>query len=305
MTVGRYKFVVWTKNESDKIFEQLKVFNDKYGCTYMHCGLEYTPTTNREHIDGYYEYGTQRKIGTEIKKFEKIFGKGFGDLQIAKGSSGENEDYSEKEGNRFEKWGAKSLGQGARNDLIGIKDQIMNGSVTVDELVISDPLIYHQYGRTLHKIEDIALRKKWRTEMTTAIWYYGPTGVGKSHAAFEGYHPDTHYVWKDDRGWQDGYIGQHTVIMNDFRGELNYNALLQMIDQWPWFVSRRTREPAPFLSRHVIVTSSLSPAQVYNRRDLEDSLYQLVRRIEVINLTSRSGSSITPDHFEAKKPWDF
>lgn len=305
MTVGRYKFVVWTKNESDKIFEQLKVFNDKYGCSYMHCGLEHCPETNREHIDGYYEYSTQRKITTELKKFEKIFSKGWGNLQVAKGSAGENEDYSEKEGNRFEKWGVKSLGQGARNDLLSVKEEIMNGSTTVDDIAVDRPELYHQYARTLTKIEDIALRKKFRTEMTTGIWYYGPTAVGKSHIAFEGYSPDTHYLWKDDKGWQDGYIGQPIIIINDFRGAITYNDLLQMIDKWPYFVSRRGREPAPFLATKVIITSSLAPHQVYNKRDCEDSIEQLMRRIEVINLTSRSGSNITPDHFEAKRPWDF
>ena len=309
MTVGRYKFVVWTQNESNKIFELLEVFYNKYGCTYMHCGLEYTPTTNREHVDGYYEYNTQRKVVTEIKKFEKTFGKGFGDLQIARGSSGENEDYSEKEGHRFEKWGVKALGQGARHDILSAKEAILRGDLTVDTIAVTDPTLFHQYARTLSKIEDIALRKKFRTEMTTGIWYHGPTAVGKSHRAFEGYTPDTHYVWKDDKGWQDGYVGQPIVIINDFRGAIPYNDLLQMIDKWPYFVSRRGREPAPFLATKVIITSSLSPSKVYNKRDVEDDLAQLYRRIDVFhlktNLTLMSGSSITPDHFEGRKPWEF
>lgn len=306
MTVGRFKFVIWTKNESDAIFEQLKVFYAYHSCTYMHCGLEYAPKTNEEHIDGYYEYGTQRKYSTELKKFNKTFGKGFGDLQIARGTAGENEDYSSKEGNRFEKWGAKSLGQGARNDLIKLKDDIVAGISTVDDITIANPIMYHQYGRTLTRIEDIVFRKKFRTEMTEGFWYHGPTDMGKSHIAFEGYNSEECYVWKDDKGWQDGYTGQPNVIINDFRGAIPYNELLQIIDKWPYFVSRRGREPAPFLAKRVVITSSLSPHQVYNKRDVEDSLAQLLRRIKVIYVASRSGPSITPDHFEAEKqPWDF
>ena len=51
-------------------------------------------------------------------------------------------------------------------------------STHADEIVCEDPEQYHQYGRTLHKLEDIALRKKHRTWMTTCDWLWGPTGVG-------------------------------------------------------------------------------------------------------------------------------
>ena len=61
-------------------------------------------------------------------------------------------------------------------------------------------------------------------------------------------------MWKDDNDWQDGYTGQETVIINDFRGGIKYAVLLQLIDKWPAFVSRRGREPAPFLAKHVIIT---------------------------------------------------
>ena len=162
-----------------------------------------------------------------------------------------------------------------------IKNDILAGKVTVDQVAVDDPIKFHQYGRTLSKIEDLALRKQFRSWMTTCEWIYGPTGTGKSARAFEGYNPDTHYLWKDDKGWQDGYVGQPIVIMNDFRGEIPYNSLLQLIDRYPHFVSRRGREPAPFLAKHVIITSSLSPDQVYHRRLEQDSIEQLLRRIKV------------------------
>ena len=108
--------------------------------------------------------------------------------------------------------------QGARADLKELKEEIVSGKRTVDEITMDDPMVYHQYGRTLHRIEDIALRKKFRTEMTKGIWYHGTTLKGKSHLAFANFDPETHYVWKDDNGWQDGYMGQEIVIIDDFRG---------------------------------------------------------------------------------------
>lgn len=286
-SVGRFKFVVWADkdNNVEAVISLLKAFYEKYGVRYIHGGEEYCPTTKRPHVDGYYEYDRFRKQQTELNKFNKTFGKGFGDLQIAYGTSGENIDYSEKEGLSWFKLGEKLPGAGTRTDLDALKDRILQGE-SVDSLAISQPEVYHQFARTLTKIEDIYLRKQWRKWMTTCEWIYGPTGVGKSHKAFDGYDPDTHYVWKDDKGWQDGYTGQPTVIINDFRGHIKYNDLLQMIDKFPFTVSRRGKEPAPFLAKHVIITSSQSPAQVYNKRDEEDSLDQLLRRITVTYVPS-------------------
>ena len=288
MTLGRFKFVLWTTDEQDVdfCFAQLKKMYEKYSWSYYHVNLEHCPTTGKEHLDGYYEYPTQRKVSTERNKFTKMFRKGFGDLQHAKGSAGENDDYSEKEGGRRETAGKPGKGQGTRNDLERKKDQIMAGEITVDEITIEEPEQYHQYGRTLHRIEDLALRKKFRTEMTQGEWYWGPTGVGKSHIAFEGYTPETHYIWKNDNGWQDGYSGQETVIINDFRGEIKYNELLQMVDKWPYHVPRRCREPAPFLAKKVIITSSLEPAQVYHHRVEEDKIDQLLRRFKIFHLSA-------------------
>ena len=180
--------------------------------------------------------------------------------------------------------------QGARLDLIAIRDDIASGR-SVDDITMADPNVYHQYGRTLNKVEDIALRRRYRTEMTTCLWLYGPTGTGKSARAFEGFNPETHYVWRCQTNWQDGYTGQETIIINDFRGEIKYNDFLNMIDRYPYYVERRGRETAPFLAKHVIVTSSLSPAQVYNRRAEEDSLEQLLRRITV----EFTGPPVEPD----------
>lgn len=292
MSGRRFKLVLWIKSEDDD-FCKLRNMYDRYHWNYYHAALEHCPETGKAHIDGYYET-PPRKWSTENKKFVKHFGTGYGDLQVAQGSLGENTDYSEKEHKRFETEGTASQGQGTRRDIAAVVQEITSGTASTEDICLSNPEFYHQYGRTLTKAEDIALRQRFRTEMTTCDWFHGPTGVGKSHHAFNGYHPSTHYLWKNDKGWQDGYTGQSTVIINDFRGEIPYNELLQLIDKWPYTLSRRGREPVPFVATHVIITSSLSPEQVYHRRDAEDSLDQLHRRITVHHLTH----SETENHSE-------
>lgn len=290
LTSRKFKFVLYPHKFDltvDATMDRLKAMHDKYEWIYHHSAHEICPTTDLIHVDGYYEYSSStgpRAWATENNKFLKTFAVGYGDLQMASGTYGENIDYSEKEGRRIDIVGEPSPGQGNRSDLKEICDQLGAGTTTTEALVVDHPNLYHQYARTFHKREDIALRKRYRTDMPESIWYYGPTGAGKSHKAFEGYHPDTHYLWKDDKGWQDGYTGQPIVIINDFRGSIPYNQLLQMCDKWPFFVPRRGREPAPFLASKIIITSSLIPEQVYYNMCQTDSLEQLLRRITVVGV---------------------
>ena len=64
--------------------------------------------------------------------------------------------------------------QGERMDLAELRDAILAGK-TVDDIVLDAPDLFHQYGRTLQKIEDVAARKRTRDWMTTGVWLHGPT----------------------------------------------------------------------------------------------------------------------------------
>lgn len=123
--------------------------------------------------------------------------------------------------------------------------------------------------------------------MTKCDWYYGPTGTGKSHAAFRDFDPLTTYVHNvHDHGWWDGYCGQETVIINELREEIPYGQILDLIDKNPCTVRRRCSQPTPFLAKKIIITSALSPRGIYKDQILSvDNIEQLMRRINLIKLT--------------------
>lgn len=255
--------------EGEKQLKEASIF------TYIIFGHEICPTTGTPHLQGYFEMKDAKTVTALTKKY---LPKGVR-LDRAKGTAEENKKYCSKEGKDiFEK--GKPKEQGKRSDLETLANEIRNGR-SVDNICVERPHLYHQYGRTLHRLEDIYLRDQFRKWMTTCDWYYGPTGIGKSHKAFENFDPKKCYVWKDDNGWQDGYTGQETVIINEFRGEITYKKLLELIDKHPCEVKRRGREPAPFLAKHIIITSSLHPKEVYHNLSVNDRLEQLERRVKI------------------------
>jgi len=255
---------------------------EKTECRFLVFGQEIAPTTGTPHLQGYIYWDDPKTL----KAVKKVVGER-AHLTPANGTAEENIRYCSKEGKVFQKGDPPS--QGKRKDIEEVVAEI-RGGLSVDQIVLEQPGLYHQYGRTFHRVEDLMLRKKFRTEMTQGVWYYGPTGVGKSHRAFEGFHPSTHYVWNYDGGWQDGYVGQEVVVINEFRGQIPLCDLLMLVDKWPHTVRRRGREPAPFISKKVIVTSSLHPGEVYLNCG-NDKIEQLLRRFVVEQLTEPGGGA--------------
>lgn len=274
--VRDYCFTKFEKHGKDK-----PVFEPKR----MKC-LFFAPEYTKEekfHWQGYVYWKNQRTKSAMIKDGL------FGDIRSADGTAQQNVTYiqgpyhkddKDKPFNPKYEFFGKLPVQGERGDLNDIKRSIENGE-SVDTICMDEPMIYHKYGRTLHKIEDIVLRKKHRTKMTECDWLWGATGVGKSHEAFKNYDSTTHYVWKNDNGWQDDYVGQKIVIINDFRGEIKYGELLQLIDKWPYTLRRRGRSPVPFLAEKIIITACSRPEDIYSGVAQYDRMDQLLRRVKV------------------------
>ena len=261
---------------------------DKGQIRFIAYGDEICPTSGRPHHQAYVMFWNQKANSPKIcNKIGDMFGETHCSVAAMRGSFRHNEAYCSKESELI-KVGDEPK-QGLRGDLEETRDMIKSGELTVDRIAMEDPHMYHQYGRTLSKIEEIALRYRYRTEMTKGVWYHGPSFAGKSHAAFDGFDPHTHYVKNINDEWWDGYTGQPVVIINEFRGQIRLSELFDLVDKWPKTVKQRCKAPVPFLAKKLIITSIMAPKQCYSQ-GLSDAepWEQFERRFEVIELKKRS-----------------
>lgn len=243
----------------------------KYDSTWMNyliIGEEIAPTTNNKHFQCHV-YSSKKIRFSQIKKLLPI------GCHIERSIDPDASiKYCMKEG-KYQEFGHKPE-QGKRNDLIAIKDSIMNGK-KVNELVLEDPMCYHQYGRTLNKIEDIKNSQMKRDFVPYVEWIYGPTGTGKSHYVYskEG---DLYSKSFNDDKWWDGYNYQEAVLLDDYRGEMKYNELLKLLDKYPYTVPRRGRAPIQMMAKRFYITAPSKPEEIYMNQGSDD-IGQLLRRI--------------------------
>jgi len=248
-------------------------------------GAEKCPKTGKDHHQLFmYLRGNVCWGPRKLNQMGNWFGPTHCRVEPMWGSVDENDYYCSKE-NELVTFGKKP-DPGFRGDLDETKECIMKGDITVDQIAVENPHMFHMYGRTMERIEDIAMRQRYRTEMTKGIWYTGPSGSNKSRTCFEGFDPDTHYVKSLDEAdlkWWDGYKGQETVIFDEFRGQISFPYMLRLMDRYPLSVSRRGREPVPFMAKRLLISSIRHPRDVYVRQEGEP-WEQFDRRCDVVEL---------------------
>lgn len=268
-----------TKEDYMKIIEKGQI-------RFIAWGLETCPTSGKKHNQMFFYFHNPKSWTKKcLNKFGKMFGKIHCHVSPTRGDIPANEAYCGKEA-ELSKVGNEPK-QGMRGDIDEAVKKIIDGEITPDDICEENPLFFHMYGRTFDRAQAIGLRKKFRTWMTEGVWYTGPSGCGKSHVCFENYDPKTHYIKNLNEDWWDGYMGQPIVIINEFRGQIRFSELLDLVDKWPKTVKWRSRESVPFLAKKVIITSIKHPTDCYENI-LDEPWAQFDRRFKIVKLKPRS-----------------
>ncbi len=117
--------------------------------------------------------------------------------------------------------------------------------------------------------------------------YWGDTGSGKSHRAWEEAGDDA-YSKDPLTKWWDGYQGQTNVVIDEFRGVVAVSHLLRWFDKYPCSVETKGGKQ-PLCAKNIWITSNLAPTAWYPELDAE-SFRALERRLIITHFNKPFGS---------------
>ena len=204
-------------------------------------------------------------------------------LFVAKGNAEQNKKYCTKEEGRLE--GPWEIGdfpkQGERTDLADAAKSLM----TDGDITKIDPAVFLKYASGCLKLA--ALAPPPRRDDLKVITIIGKTGIGKSYAVHDMF-PDVYVVNMGNSGlWWDGYTGQRAVMFEEFKGQVQMQKMLQILDPYPLRLEiKGGLVPARFTI--VFLTSNFTPDKWYKNEDgsREPEMAALRRRLDVGDSTA-------------------
>lgn len=198
---------------------------------------ELCPKTQKRHLQGYIVF----ENSTRLNAIKKLFNDKTMHLECARGTPQENREYCTKDDTRLEgtepiEYGNINLcGSGARTDLDEVRERILYKGATKDDIQDDFPFVFGRYPKFVDYAIERSLRPKVKIrEPPTVVYISGPTKVGKTKMAIEMTKDVNVYnITDNEKGWFDGYMGEKTVIIDEFEGKLPRNILLTLTDRYP------------------------------------------------------------------------
>lgn len=250
----------------------------KYGCYQK----EVAPTTGTHHLQGYISLKKKARM-TTIQKKLVVLG-----IQLtlinANGTPAQNRAYCSKEGgNEFWEFGNINIvGQGSRTDLTPACDKIL-GKRPMSAVASEHPEVYVKYHKGLSALAKVTDEVPRETEMDITV-LFGDAGTGKSTKArmYAKLYGEYYTLGVPSGGvvWFDGYNGEDTLIIDEFKGWIQPTYLNQLIDKFKMELPVK----GAFVNRkftHVFITSNYAPEDWWSEKVIwnKESLYRRINNI--------------------------
>lgn len=250
--------------------------------------LERGEKSGYEHWQIFLRFKNQKRF-TTLRKQLVSAGLATAHIEPRRGSVAQAVEYCSKVATRIE--GPHFYGdsidvkdhQGHRSDLDALRSMVLDESMSVDEILLSDASStaarYTQYLRDLVQARDRRQTADFRH--LEVVYLYGRPGVGKTRWAMEEYGSDAYRVSEYVHPF-DGYQGEATLILDEFDGTLPLSLLLNVLDGY------RLELPARYSNRlakytRVIIISNAPLSTFYTTTvdpsSTPDRLRALYRRI--------------------------
>lgn len=227
-----------------------------------------------KHIQGYCEFKTPKTL----KNMSNMIGTK-NHYEIAKGTGVQNQTYCSKEEGRIlgpiEKGVMENFGQGKRNDIIDMKNDLKEGK-SMEYIAENYTGNFLRYSNGIQKLKNLMIKD--RKEMPELIVIHGKeSGIGKSRMAYEMKDNGTIFVKSDCTLWWDGYDNEDTVIINEFNGQLPIEYMNTLIDWYPHRVQVKGSS-VKFTSKRVIITTNLKLEDWNWNKDLLNTFKRRIKK---------------------------
>lgn len=284
---GQHQRYRWTLfNYDDHLIRMIKAVDryDMFHVRYMCFQHEICPTTGSPHLQGYVEFTKRVHWGTLKTMVANHIS-----IRTCDKNGTVNRAYCMKQqegAHDFWEWG-NIVEKGQRTDLDNLTEAIQQGRSLV-EVAEMDPATFVRNYRGLQFFKGMLSKpRSWKTEV---VWYYGPTGTGKSHAARAESRAlaeaDSQQVYYKMPGakWWDGYDGHSYVVIDDFRADMcPFYQLLLWFDEYPVRVEYKGAS-TEFVAKKIWITCPKTPKELYANSEKigDEDIKQLERRITVV-----------------------
>lgn len=238
---------------------------------------EMCPTTKKEHYQCYIELNE----GICLKRLKKIIGDNKAHIEPRLGSQKDAIAYCTKEETRIGPIVSEGIKkeQGKRTDLEFAVAKIKEETDLVDILIEKPNLI--KYINHLEKFKTM-YNAKYKKRIIAPIVevIIGEPGSGKTRQVVES--ETDLYIVPEATSSQffDGYSGEKAALIDDFKGNIRFNFLLQLLDRYNIRVNTKGGTTM-WMPEKIYITSNYEPTEWYPNNSIIENR-ALMRRISKV-----------------------
>ena len=277
----------------EKIKELLNNENVKYACGKEEIGEE----NHTHHLHIFIIFNSPRYFNAVVNLFKPF---NCGHVELCKGSIQDNIDYIKKvettvDGTFFE-IGDIPKGQGNRSDIASIKELIESG-YSADEIVDLFPQFLFHFDKIENYVRHHRMNEYSTKERDIKVTYiYGLPGVGKTRYVVNKHGYKNMYRVTQYKHPFDSYKGQDVLVLDEFRFQIEFSEMLNLIDRYPFELDCRYNNNTACYTR-VYVISNIPIEQQYPDIDKPSENWKaLLRRFDDFIVMASNSKTYYPNY---------
>lgn len=256
-------YVFTINNYADSDVEALKAIECRYMIVGDEEGDEGTP-----HLQGYVMFTAPRSFNAIKKQMPRAH------IEAAKGSPQQNVEYCSKQKILFEI--GERPKQGRRTDVEHIREVVLDTN-SIRE-VARQATSFQSMKMGEFMLKHLERSRDWEPKV---YWFYGPSGAGKTTAAYEMFadDPSNRYVKVGKWSWWPRYDAHENVILDEFRLsalDRGFHELIELIGSMNYDVEYKGGHRS-FLAKNIVITTPKDPYETCAHETEE--IFQLIRRL--------------------------